>query len=153
MIDSHVCFPYPFIKERSALCLIWLQLTCAALKQVNYQRCFPDKRPCPTPPADSDLLAYGLQVSVPHKVLPQLHSGQSGAPGVREELEEALLGFKVTVCVDQLHVPAEDRSTVILEAAAALRRAGRHTYVLTSLSQISLGRKMSERRHSLFWRP
>lgn len=52
----------------------------------------------------SHLFFDGFQVSVTDKVLSELHPGQSGAPGIWEELEEALLWFKVTVCVDQFHV-------------------------------------------------
>lgn len=52
------------------------------------------------------LFAYGLQVSVPDKVFSELYSGEPGAARIWEQLEEALLWFKVAVCVDQLHVSA-----------------------------------------------
>lgn len=57
----------------------------------------------------SHLFFDGFQVSVTDKVLSELHPGQSGAPGIWEELEEALLWFKVTVCVDQFHVSVKKK--------------------------------------------
>lgn len=115
----------------------------------------------------SDLFPYGLQISVAYKIFFELNPGQPGAERIREQLEEAFLRFEVAVRVDQLHVSARSQTHRLNQSpcghkGSATSRAGARpfggnrrpfTYLLTSLSHISLGRKMSGRRHSLFPKP
>lgn len=133
----------------------WLLSRCSTLAAWFWLKVANNKRREDVVPA-AHLLPDGLQVFVSDDVLPELDPGQPGAPGVGEELEEALLWLKAVVGVDQLHVPAQAGGST---SAQTCKPASRNqfprpvTYVLTSLSQISLGRKMSERRDSLFLKP
>lgn len=65
----------------------------------------PTQPPCPRP---LYLFPNGLQVSVSHQVLSQLHSGQPGAARIGEELEKAVLRLKIAVCVDELYITTSE---------------------------------------------